>query len=135
MINLSVGMLGSLMIASPEALVIDDDMCGAILRSVRGVDVDTSLLDLDIVESVVSGDGHYLGHEQTLQLMRSEYVYPHLGDRSSVDEWVAAGEPTIWDRAQARVADILGAGRPDHLDLAAEAAIRDRFPIHLREAP
>jgi len=135
MVQLSVGMLGSIMVASPESLVIDDDMCGAILRSVRGVDVDTSLLDLEIVESVVSGDGHYLGHEQTLQLMRSEYVYPHLGDRSSVDEWVAAGEPTIWDRAQARVHDILSAGRPGHLDLAAEAAIRDRFPIHLREAP
>jgi len=31
MINLSVGMLGSIMVTSPEALVIDDDMCGAIL--------------------------------------------------------------------------------------------------------
>jgi len=56
MINLSVGMLGSIMVASPEALVVDDEMCGAILRSVRGVDVRPELLDLEAVERVVTGD-------------------------------------------------------------------------------
>jgi len=44
MINLSVGMLGSIMVASPEAMVIDDDMCGAILRSVRGIEVSSDAL-------------------------------------------------------------------------------------------
>jgi trimethylamine--corrinoid protein Co-methyltransferase len=38
MINLSVGMLGSIMVASPEAMIIDNDMCGAILRSIRGIE-------------------------------------------------------------------------------------------------
>ena len=121
------------MVASPESLVIDSDMCGAILRSVRGVEVDTSYLDLAIIEEVVSGEGHYLGTAQTLELMRSEYVYPELGDRQSVDEWVSAGEPSLWDRAHQRVNEILAAGRPDHLDPASEAAIRAAFPIHLEE--
>ncbi len=133
MVQLSVGMLGSIMVASPESLVIDSDMCGAILRSVRGVEVDTSYLDLAIIEEVVSGEGHYLGTAQTLELMRSEYVYPELGDRQSVDEWVSAGEPSLWDRAHQRVNEILAAGRPDHLDPANEAAIRAAFPIHLEE--
>ena len=44
MINLSVGMLGSIMVASPEMLVIDNDMCGAVLRSVRGIDVSDDTL-------------------------------------------------------------------------------------------
>ena len=133
MVQLSVGMLGSIMVASPESLVIDSDMCGAILRSVRGVEVDTSYLDLAIVEEVVSGEGHYLGTAQTLELMRSEYVYPDLGDRQSVDEWVSAGEPSLWDRAGEQVREILAAGRPGHLDPANEAAIRAAFPIHLEE--
>ncbi len=131
MVQLSVGMLGSIMVASPESLVIDSDMCGAILRSVRGIEVDTSYLDLAIIEEVVSGDGHYLGTAQTLELMRSEYVYPDLGDRRSVDEWVSAGEPSLWDKAGERVAEILAAGRPDHLSFENEAAVRDRFPIRL----
>lgn len=135
MVQLSVGMLGSIMVASPESLVIDNDMCGAILRSVRGVEVDPAYLDLAIIEDVVTGEGHYLGHAQTLQLMRSEYVYPDLGDRRSVDEWVSAGEPSLWDRAGERVAEILAAGRADHLPLHAEAAIRGRFPIVLEERP
>ena len=134
MVQLSVGMLGSIMVASPESLVIDSDMCGAILRSVRGVEVDPAYLDLAIVEDVVGGEGHYLGQAQTLELMRSEYVYPDLGDRRSVAEWVAAGEPSLWDGAVKRVSEILHAGRPGHLPIAAEEAIRSRFPIHLSQS-
>ena len=133
MVQLSVGMLGSIMVASPESLVIDNDMCGAILRSVRGVEVDPAYLDMSIIESVVGGDGHYLGESQTLELMRSEYVYPDLGDRRSVDEWVSAGEPSLWDRATARVEEILDSGRPEHLSSEAEGRIRASFPIHLED--
>ncbi len=133
MVQLSVGMLGSIMVASPESLVIDSDMCGAILRSVRGVEVEPGYLDLSHIENVVNGDGHYLGEPQTLELMRSEYVYPELGDRTTVDEWVAAGKPRLWDRARDRVAEIVAEGRPGHLPVENEALIRGRFPIHLEE--
>ncbi len=131
MVQLSVGMLGSIMVASPESLVIDDEMCGAILRSVEGVDTDAAHLDLDVIESVVTGDGHYLGHPQTLELMRTEFVYPRLADRSSVDEWVTAGSPSVWDRSRERVAEIMAAGRPGHLSPAAEARVRNAFDIRL----
>ncbi len=131
MINLSVGMLGSIMVASPEALVIDDEMCGAILRSVRGVEVSDELLDLAAIERVVTGEGHYLGEPQTLALMKTEYVYPELGDRASVSDWVDDGRKSIWESARERVAEILAAEAPDHLPPAADRAIRARFPIRL----
>jgi len=115
MVQLSVGMLGSIMVASPEALVIDSDMSGAILRSVRGVEIEEGYLDIANLEAVVSGDGHYLGEPQTLELMRSEYVYPE----------------SLWDRATERVNEIIGAGRPDHLSTENETAVRAAFPIHL----
>ena len=130
MINLSVGMLGSIMAASPEALVIDDDMCGAILRSVRGVDMPDDAIDLDMVEAVATGPGHYLGEAQTLALMKSEYAYPRLGDRQSIADWITAGRKTIWDRAVSRVAAIM-ADPPDHLPPDREAALRERFDIRL----
>lgn len=133
MINLSVGMLGSIMVASPEALVIDDDMCGAILRAVRGIDVSEDLIDLTAIDRVVTGEGHYLGEAQTLALMKSEYVYPALGDRQSVSDWVADGEQTVWDRAKARVRQILDEDAPGHLPRRADAAIRERFPIRLAQ--
>lgn len=133
MINLSVGMLGSIMAASPEALVIDNDMCGAILRSVRGVEIPPGAIDLDLIERVVTGSGHYLGEAQTLALMKSEYTYPALGDRQSISEWMESGAKTIWDRAIARIAEIEQSDPPSHLPADREAAIRAAFPIHLPE--
>lgn len=130
MINLSVGMLGSIMVASPEVMVIDDEMCGAILRTVRGIDVSDGMIDLEVIERVVTGDGHYLGDAQTLRLMKSEYVYPKLGDRGSVADWIDAGGRSIWERAQSRVAEVL-VDPPIHLPRSAERAIRDRFNIRL----
>lgn len=132
MINLSVGMLGSLMVASPEALVIDDDMCGAILRSVRGVELADDALDLDMIEAVACGPGHFLGEAQTLARMKSEYVYPSLADRQSVQDWQDAGRPSLVDRARTRVAE-LTADPPEHLPKDREAAIRAAFDIKLAE--
>jgi len=133
MVQLSVGMLASIMVASPEVLVIDDEMCGAVLRSVRGVELDADALDIDALAAAATGDGHFLGQDQTLARMRTEYVYPTLGDRSSVAEWLENGSPTVWARARARVDDIVAAGRPGHLPRSVEAAIRATHGIHLPE--
>lgn len=131
MINLSVGMLGSIMVASPESLLIDNDMCGAILRTVRGIEVSDDLLDLDSIERVVSGEGHYLGEPQTLELMKSEYVYPELGDRQSVADWLEAGAETIWQRARGQVQELLAAPPADHLTADRDRKIRQHFNIKL----
>ncbi len=128
MINLSVGMLGSIMVASPEAMVIDDDMCGAILRAVRGIEVSSDTLDIESIERVVTGDGHYLGEAETLARMKSDYVYPELADRRSVGAWQDAGCPSIWDRARGRVREILD-DPPTHLTREAENRIRQSFPV------
>lgn len=132
MINLSVGMLGSIMAASREALVIDDDMCGAILRSVRGVELTETAIDLSRIEAVATGEGHYLGEAQTLELMKSEYTYPSLGNRQSISDWKDAGSRTIWDVAVDRSAEMLREP-PTHLPKDREAAIRAAFDIRLPE--
>ena len=131
MINLSVGMLGSIMAASPEALVIDNDMCGAILRAVRGVEAPAGAIDLDLIENVVTGPGHYLGEAQTLNMMRREYTYPALGDRRGIADWMDDGARSIRERAIERVAEIEASDPPAHLPACRDAAIRAAFPIHL----
>ena len=131
MINLSVGMLGSIMAVSPEAMVIDNDMCGAVLRAVRGIEFQAGTIDLNLIEGVVTGPGHYLGEAQTLALMKTEYTYPELGDRRSIAEWTENGAPSIEDRAVAHVAEIEALEPPSHLPDDRDAAIRRAFPIHL----
>jgi len=131
----SAGMVGSLMAVSPEALVIDNDMLGAVLRTVRGIEINDETLSYDVIEQVVHGEGHYLRHDQTLRLMRSEYEYPQLSDRSMPGEWEAAGSPDIRQRAAERVKTILASHYPTYIDPATDRKIRERFPITLpREA-
>lgn len=131
----SAGMVGSLMAVSPEALVIDNDMLGAVLRSVRGIEVNDETLSYPVIEQVVYGEGHYLRHPQTLKLMRTEYQYPELSDRSTSEEWESAGAPDIRQRAAERVKSILSSHYPQYIDPAIDQKIRDRFPIMLpREA-
>jgi trimethylamine--corrinoid protein Co-methyltransferase len=131
----SAGMLGSLMALSLESMVIDNDMLGAILRTVRGIEVNEETLSYHVMEQVVHGEGHFLRTEQTLGLMRTEYEYPALADRRTPGEWEAAGSPGIREMAGERVKSILSTHYPEYIDPAIDAKIRDAFPILLsREA-
>jgi trimethylamine--corrinoid protein Co-methyltransferase len=127
----SAGMLGSLMALSLEAMVIDNDMLGAVLRTVRGIEVNDETLSLDVIEQVVHGEGHYLRAGQTLGLMRTEFEYPRLADRRSPGEWEAAGSPDIRQRAGERVREILSTHYPEYIDPAIDRRIREVFPIRL----
>ncbi len=131
MVNLSSGMLGSIMGASAEAMVIDNDMHGAILRSVRGIDVNDEALSVDVIAETVRGEGHYLGHSQTLALMDHDFVYPHLGDRLGLGDREDVGTREIRERARERVRRILSADLPEYIEPSVDATIRDRFPIRL----
>ena len=131
MINESAGMLASIMACSLEALVIDNDMLGSINRTVRGIEITPDTLSAQVIADVVRGEGHFLGHSQTLSLMESEYVYPLIGDRLSPDDWIDAGAQLIDDAAHAYVTEVLNRPHPDHIPTAADARIRATFPIHL----
>jgi trimethylamine--corrinoid protein Co-methyltransferase len=127
----SAGMLGSLMALSLESMVIDNDLLGAVLRTVRGIEVNEETLSYQVMEQVVHGEGHFLRTQQTLDLMRTEYEYPALVDRSTPGEWEAAGSPDIRQRAAERVKSILSTHYPEYIDPAVDAKIRERFPILL----
>ena len=127
----SCGMLGSLMALSLESMVIDNDLLGAVMRTVRGIEVNEETLSYDVIEQVVYGEGHYLRTEQTLGLMRGGYEYPALADRRTPDEWMAAGSPDIRQQAGERVKSILSTHYPEYIDPVTDAKIRAKFPILL----
>ncbi len=129
----SAGMLGSLMALSLEAMVIDNDMLGAVLRTVRGIEVNDDTLSLEVIERAVHGEGHFLRDEQTLSLMRTEFEYPSLADRRPPGEWEAAGSQDIRERAGERVRKILASHYPRYIDPATDRRIREAFPILLPE--
>lgn len=128
----SAGMHASLLGFCLESLVIDNDILGATLRCVRGIEVNDDTLSLETVRQVcLEGPGHYLGHEQTLALMQSEYVYPGMGDRSSPKEWNELGKPDIIAKACAWKDQVLAQHYPSHISATVDALIRNTYRIHL----
>ena len=127
----SFGMLASLLACSNEMMVIDNDILGASLRVVRGIEVTDETMSVDVIEDTVRGPGHYLGSDQTLAVMESEYVYPSVGDRLSPADWKDAGSSDVWQRAKARVRELLADHYPQYIDPDRDTAIRDRFEILL----
>ncbi len=131
MIHESAGMLASLLGVSFEGFVIDNDMLGAALRTVRGIEVTDATLSVDVIAEVTAGPGHFLGHEQTIALMERDYVYPEVGDRNNPEDWKDRGSTDIRERARVRAREILASHYPDHIGASVDAQIRERLNILL----
>jgi trimethylamine--corrinoid protein Co-methyltransferase len=111
-----------------------NDLLGNAQRLIRGIEVSDETLSFDTIRDTVSGLGHYLGSDQTVRLMRSEYQYPGIADRTSQGAWEEEGSRNIYDRAHERVKEILATHYPENIDPAVDAKIREQFPIRLDPA-
>jgi trimethylamine--corrinoid protein Co-methyltransferase len=131
----SAGMLGSLLACSPEMMVIDNDLLGSVNRTIRGIEVNEQTLSSQVIKEVVNGPQHFLGEQQTLEIMQTEYTYPLVGDRLSPDDWIDAGAKDVKQRAHEYVTETLATHYPAHIDVDVESRIRDTYPIRLEEIP
>jgi trimethylamine--corrinoid protein Co-methyltransferase len=124
----SAGMHASLLGFCLESLIIDNDMLGQCLRCVRGIEVTDEALSIEtITEVCTKGPGHYLGNEQTLKLMQTEYFYPAVADRYSPKEWGEKGKPDLLQKAIAEKKKILADRFPRHVPRHIDDQLRARF--------
>ncbi len=134
MVYESAGMHASLLGCCIEGFVIDNDMLGAINRTVRGIEVNDETLSLDAMRDVcVDGPSHYLGHPQTLNLMQKEYVYPDIGDRLSPKEWAEMSKPVLLEKAREKAETILSTHYPQHINNDIDQIIRKNHNVLLPE--
>ena len=129
----AAGMLGNLMGCSFESLVIDNEAIGMALRTVRGIEVTDDALSVDIIKQAVIDPGHFLGHEQTLEVMETEYLYPRLSDRNNQSAWKEDGSQDLFQRASQNVKEILSVKYPNYIGDQADAKIRSQFPIRISQ--
>ena len=128
----AVGMHASLLGFCLESLVLGDDLLGQTMRLVRGIDVTPDSTSIEAMKQVcLGGPGHYLGSDQTLKLMQTEYIYPAVGNRMSPKEWNEAGKPLLLDTAIRRKNDIL-AKAGCQVDAEIDHAIRAKFNIFFK---
>jgi trimethylamine--corrinoid protein Co-methyltransferase len=131
MISHACGTLASMLGSSLESFIIDNDMLGGVLRSVHGVEVNAETIAVDSIRDVVNGEGHYLGHPQTLERMETDYVYPRVADRQTPDGWAEDGSLDMLERARRRAREILAGNHPVHIDPAVDAMLRSQYDIML----
>ncbi len=127
MVYESAGMMASLLGASFDAFVLDDEMLSHVQRTIRGVEVDGETLGFDAIREAVLGDWHFLGSTHTMAAMQRDYFFPALADRDAPVTWAEKGAPDVRARAREKARKILETHNPEYLDPAADAAIRQRF--------
>ena len=118
------------------AEIIRHNLVTDINRTVRGIEVNKDTMAFETMQQVCTeGPGHYLGHEQTLSRMQSDYLYPELGDRENINNWIDQGSSNIEERASQRAREIIESHFPDHIDPEIEMRIRNEFPVRVQTGP
>ena len=128
----SAGMLASLLGCSHEAMIIDNEMLGNLRRIARGIEVTDESLSVDVVQDTVDGPGHYLGHNQTISIMETEYDYPKIANRQTPADWKQEGAKDIWERASERAKRVLAEHNPKYIDSKTDSIIRSNYDIKLK---
>ncbi|MGI9405275.1 MAG: trimethylamine methyltransferase family protein, partial [Hyphomicrobiaceae bacterium] len=134
LVTQSCGMQASLLGCALESYVIDNDMLGGIARSIRGVEVTPETIGADVIADVSAGVGHYLGHEQTLARMKSDYVYPHIADRRPPPDWESDGGKDMRARALEKTREVLNRHYPGHIPDDIDRSLRSQYDILLSRA-
>lgn len=127
----SSGMTASLLGASFEAFILDDEMHSHIYRALRGVEVNEETLGFAAICDAVLGEGHFLGGSHTIAAMQRDYFYPTIADRDPPISWAEKGQLDAWSRARSAAKTILENHHPAYLSSEAEMRIRDQFNILL----
>lgn len=125
----SSGMMASLLGASFEAFVLDDEMHAHTYRALRGVEVTPDNLGYDAICEAILGEGHFLGGTHTLSAMERDYFYPQIADRDTPKTWEDKGAPDAWSVARDKAKAILGEHHPNYLTPEQDQDIRSRLPI------
>ena len=116
------GTIEGALTVSPESLVIDDEVIGALYRALEGIDVNQATLALDVINRVGPG-GHFLAQRHTLQFLEREQFIPPLADRQTREKWQQAGSKGVADRAHERVQQILAEHQVVPLEARVEAEL------------
>jgi trimethylamine--corrinoid protein Co-methyltransferase len=121
--NIEMGVTASL-----EQLVIDNEMLGSIFRAVRGIEVNSETLAVDLIGKIGPG-GHFLGTDHTRSHYLSEHHIQALYDRTARAEWEKSGKKDMVQRAHESRIQLL----KSHLVLPLDKDVENEFQRILSE--
>jgi trimethylamine--corrinoid protein Co-methyltransferase len=137
--NLLVGMAGANYIhdaaglfdgdlsISYEKLLMDNEILGMCERVLRGIEVNSGTLAIDLIEEVGPG-GDFLAQEHTVMHMLDEFYETNLADRTHYEEWVSSGRQDMKMRTRVKLDELIKSYYPCYISDAKNKEIRSRFP-------
>jgi trimethylamine--corrinoid protein Co-methyltransferase len=109
------GMLDFESCQSLEKLVVDNEICGMVLRMVRGIEAREDFPSIPRFEELLK-DKHLLTSEHTLRYLKEELHFPGpVIDRATRTRWQEEGGVSFVDRAHAEVERLIGKYVPSRL--------------------
>jgi trimethylamine--corrinoid protein Co-methyltransferase len=108
------GYLGQGFVASPEMIIFADETIGMVKRYIRGFEIDSEHLALDVIKQVGPG-GNFLLERHTLDYFKKEHWQPGIFNRKNLPNWIKEGQQKTDDKLLAKARDILATHRPEPL--------------------
>ena len=132
LITQAAGSQASLMGINYGAMVADNELIGAIFRSNIIPQVSDETLMHESIKEVVNNEGHYLGHPETYARMKSDFYYPEIAERKSIEEWANSEKLDMGKRAEAEAREILKNYWPNHLPTKIVDELNNQFLLDLK---
>ena len=110
---------------SLEKLVLDNDVCGYLLRLLRGFEITEETLAVDVI-SGVGFTGTFLKERHTVKHLRKEHYFPKVFDRSPRYYWKIGKARPALETAHLLVDKIIREHEPEPLPLDIEKEL-DKF--------
>ena len=126
-IHEAIGMLDGAMTASYAKYVLDNDIVGSCLRTLRGIEINPDTLAVDVIKEVGPG-GNYMMVQHTVKYMRTESFSPRTSDRQPYQRWLDAGSKDSWSRAEEIAVQLLGEPARPFISYEQECEIKRLFP-------
>ena len=128
MVYESSGMMASLLGASSEAFVMDDEILSHVHRTIRGIEVTDENLGFESIKAAVSGSSHFIDAPETMVSMERDYYYSKLASREEPIVWQESGSMGHWCRAKAQE---LLQHQPSYFDPEIDLKIRQKLPLFI----
>jgi trimethylamine--corrinoid protein Co-methyltransferase len=81
------GTFGSMLAMSYEKFIADEDLCGAMKKLIKPIELTDDAFALDLIKEMGTS-GNYLMHPHTVERCRDEFFIPDLGIRTMHHEWL-----------------------------------------------
>jgi trimethylamine--corrinoid protein Co-methyltransferase len=116
------GWLEGGLVASFEKFVLDCDLIQMVSEFMQPLETTEDALGVEAIREVGPG-GHFFGAQHTLARYTNAFYSPIISDWRNNQQWLAAGKPEAWQRANAVWKQALA----DYREPAIDPAVRDEL--------